>query len=166
MRVQRQVKTYARKGILRPTTHTENLVTNGDASNGTTGWTTYGITPVLKEVDGVFVLQCDGDGNEGFGQALAFNDTKTYEVQFQVVAGPLKFLVGDGVGGLEQDSWVVARTNGFFRIEFVASRASTHFSLQGSGVVGRDFAVRNIMIRGVGGIERPDIPTGIVLLEV
>lgn len=124
------------------------LVTNGDASNGTTGWAGSG-DGTLTVDGGAFRYTATAAGPSfiDFRQSFAIVSGRTYLVQMDIVENSS----GKEIRLVDTTSAIIAEsTVGAFQAEYIAS--DTEFDMRiglVGGVSGETFKVDNISVREI-----------------
>lgn len=129
------------------------LVTNGDASNGTTGWTAYGLgAPGNFTVqDGHFVIDDTVAGASGFGQNIAFVDGEEYLIRADIGlngAEKMSVLIGTAIGNSETASLSIT-TSQTVIIRAFADTNSLALSFDLETTVADTVFVDNISVREI-----------------
>lgn len=126
-----------------------NIVTNGDGSDGTNGWTAIGGT--LSNSGGRLVVSAAGLVVAGMSQSLVTTPGTTYRVA-ATVAKPdgILPLVQMSAGGVSVQSALLGGDQ-LLTLDFTASAASTTLAIQTTGNVlaGVTVEVANVSARAV-----------------
>ena len=130
------------------------LVTNGDFSNGSTGWTAAS-SAVLSASDGSLVVT---NGGTAFGyawQAVSTVVGRTYTVTFSVTGGTStgNLFIGTTIGGFENYN-SPNRSVGVYVVRFVATAATTYLRVGlSSNTVSATCNFDNISVRELPGFH-------------
>jgi hypothetical protein len=125
-----------------------NLLTNGDFSAGTSGWTLGSGVGTLTNVAGQGVLTITTTGALVYSQAIATVIGRTYSVSGTIIAGTGTFLARKGDDAAFNSSTVEFGTNtvGDFTGTFVATATTTYFGMQTNGNAGQGGTFDNLSV--------------------
>jgi hypothetical protein len=131
------------------------LVTNGDFSNGTTGWSPYnGNTAISNVANTLRLTIVSGTATASSTSPMTTVIGKTYRGTCKKIAttgSGFKFYVGGAFGGGSDYVSVNNTATGDFEFIFQASSTTTYFSLEVSGSAGNYGDFDNISIKELAG---------------
>jgi hypothetical protein len=137
------------------------LITNGNFSNGTTGWTasTYGSSTISASNNVLRVTETGAHANAAAGQTFPVTSGKTYRVTFDVVSNTSSQGIGCWIGsGYGAANWLYSNVTygysfpGRSTFYFTAAGATAYFELIGYFTLGGTseyFEVANVSVREV-----------------
>jgi hypothetical protein len=126
------------------------LVTNGDFSNGTTGWTPSSST--LSVSDGKLVVTAAGVSSRA-SQAVTTVANTWYEAQFTFGGGTAVESVRIGVS-IDNAVYYQTTVDGSYKIKFLATTATTYITLKAGDVIGLTAIFDNISVKELPGNHR------------
>lgn len=123
------------------------LVSNGDFSQGTTGWTVFQPTAGAVTFDGTKATVNSTDGSiAGLLKTSLLVVGKVYELSFDVVVRSGQCIVGDN----NTVTYALANTTGKFKAVFTATSTALQIK-RGAGGLPNDFDIDNISVREIVG---------------
>ena len=131
------------------------LVTNGDFSNGTTGWSAYNGNTSISVVSGALRVTINsGTATACTTDAITTVVGKMYEFSINMLGTTgtgYKFYIGDSFGGGGPYAQNPITGTGSFKVLFVATSTTTYVNFEVTGVAGNYGDFDNISIRELPG---------------